>query len=141
MHEEIYTNTKYKHWVLPRVNQLAWGIVPKCCLKGEVHIVPWGYSLACNALCVNPSIKWDIYVMCLFLQVFDFLGEVFHCSQDLFERASGRFIFQALIFFLTIIPLGLQRLLPMKRGTCPSWVTKAKVPRRGNFDGNVMSGK
>jgi hypothetical protein len=95
-----------KHWVLLRVNLLAWEAVPKCRLKGEVHIVPWGYSLACNVLCVNPSIKWDIYVMCLLLQVFDFLGEAFHCSQDLFGQAFGRFIIR-LLSFASYKPLSL----------------------------------
>jgi hypothetical protein len=87
------------------VNRLSWGEIPKCHLKGEVHIVPWGYSLACSALCVNPSIKWDIYVICFLFQVFDFLGEAFHCSQDLFGRASGRFIIR-LLSFSSYLPSG-----------------------------------
>jgi hypothetical protein len=38
--------------------------------------------------------KWGhVYNVIFLLQVFDFLGEAFHCSQDLFGRASGRFIF------------------------------------------------
>jgi hypothetical protein len=43
--------------------------------------------------------KWGhLYNVNLLLQVFDFLGEVFHCSQDLFGRASGRFISRILSF-------------------------------------------
>jgi hypothetical protein len=35
--------------------------------------------------------KWDIFIYVYFLlQVFDLLGETFHCSQDLFGRAYGR---------------------------------------------------
>ena len=86
------------------MNQLAWGVVPECALKGEEHIVPWGYSLACNTLCVNPSIKWDIYIMCLLLQAFDFLGEAFHFSQDLFGREYGRFILRLLSVVSRIPP-------------------------------------
>jgi hypothetical protein len=74
-------------------------------LEGKEHIVPWGYSLGCNTLCVNPSIKWDIYIMCLLLQVFDFLGEAFHFSQDLFGRAYGRFII-TLLSFANYLPSG-----------------------------------
>jgi len=43
--------------------------------------------------------------MCLLLQVFDFLGEAFHFSQDLFERASGRFIIM-LLSFANYLPSG-----------------------------------
>jgi hypothetical protein len=47
---------------------------------------------------VHTSTSGDIYIIiCFLLQVFDFLGEVFHFSQDLFGRASGRFI---IIFYL-----------------------------------------
>jgi hypothetical protein len=34
----------------------------------------------------------------LFLQVFDILGEEFHFSQNLFGRASGKFIIRILSF-------------------------------------------
>jgi hypothetical protein len=58
--------------------------------------------------------KWrHLYNVNLLLQVFDFLGEAFHCSQDLFGRASRRFIIK-LLSFASHKPLGLQPLLPMK---------------------------
>jgi hypothetical protein len=102
-----------KHLVLPMMNRLAWGVVPKCHLKGEVHMVPWGYSLSCNTPCVNPSTSGTFIIMCFLLKVFDFPGEAFHCSQDLFGRASGRFII-GFYLFLATFPLGLHPLLPMK---------------------------
>jgi hypothetical protein len=53
--------------------------------------------------------------MCLLLHVFDFLGEAFHFSRNLFGRAFGRFIIK-LLSFASHKPLGLQPLLPMKWG-------------------------
>jgi hypothetical protein len=43
--------------------------------------------------------KWGhLYNVNLLLQVFDFLGEVFHFSQDLFKREYGSFIRRILSF-------------------------------------------
>jgi hypothetical protein len=46
-----------------------------------------------------------------------------------------------ILSFASYKPLGLQPLLTMRRGTCPSWVTKAKRPRRGQCDGNANERK
>jgi hypothetical protein len=58
--------------------------------------------------------KWGhLYNVNMFLQVLDFLGEAFHCSQELFGKESRRFIIK-LLSFSSHKPLGLQPLLPMK---------------------------
>jgi hypothetical protein len=62
-------------------------------------------------------------MLCLFSQVFDFLGEYFHFSQDLFGKSSGRFIIM-ILSFTGYKPLGLQPLLPMKS----SMVRNGKSP-------------
>jgi hypothetical protein len=55
--------------------------------------------------------KWGhLYNVIFLFQVFDFLGEAFHFSQDLFGKSSGRFIIRTLSFPAT----SLQPLLPMK---------------------------
>jgi hypothetical protein len=56
--------------------------------------------------------KWGhLYNVIFLLQVYDFLGEALHCSQDLFGRASGRFIIR-LLSFSSHKPLGLQPCYP-----------------------------
>jgi hypothetical protein len=50
--------------------------------------------------------RWEhLYNVNFLLQFFDFLGEAFHCSQDLFGRASGRFI-NRLLSFASYLPYG-----------------------------------
>jgi hypothetical protein len=76
--------------------------------------VPYARKERDTCMSVHTSTSGDIYIMLiLLLQVFDFLGEAFHCSQDLFGRASGRFIIR-ILSFSSHKPLGLQPLLPMK---------------------------
>jgi hypothetical protein len=63
---------------------------------------------------VHTSTSGDIYITLIcFCRSLIFLGEDFHCSQDLFGRAYGRFIIR-ILSFSSHKPLGLQPLLPMK---------------------------